>query len=107
MALTLPIRDGVEVAASTNTTLLTQTTGKDASVFVKAVNKGSTTALIRIAIRLAGASLVDAHYDVYDLPLPATSRLQVGPYSLLGTDVITVWADSADVTFRYDGWSEE
>lgn len=106
MALDVPIRGGVDVAADTDTTLLTQTTGKDGSVFVKAVNRGATTATIRVAIRPLGAAIADGHYDLYGFPLPANERLQLGPYTLLGTDVITVRSTSTDTTFRYDGWEE-
>jgi hypothetical protein len=106
MALDVPIRGGTDVAADTDTTLLTQTTGKDGSVFVKAVNRGTTTANCRVAIRPLGASIADGHYDLYDFALPAKDRLQIGPFTLLGTDVVTVRSSSTDVTFRYDGWEE-
>lgn len=104
MALSVAIRGGVEPAATTDTTLHTAT--KTAHVFVKAANKGSVAALIRVAVRPLGAAIADAHYDLYDFSLPANDRLQLGPYSLLNTDVITVRASTADVTFRFDGWEE-
>lgn len=106
MALTAPIREGVDVIADTDTTLWTQTTGKAGSVFVKAVNRGAAAANIRVAIRPLGAAIADGHYDIYDYSLPAKDRLSLGPFSLKGTDVVTVRASTTDVTFRCDGWEE-
>lgn len=106
MALDVPIRGGVDTAATTDTTLLTQTTAKDGAVFVTATNRTAAPINIRIAIRPLGATLDDTMFDLYDYPLPAFDSIQRGPFSLLGTDVITVRASAVDVTFRYDGWEE-
>lgn len=106
MALDVPIRGGVDPAAATDTTLLTQTTAKDGSVFVTATNRTAASIDIRIAVRPLGAAIADTHYDLFDFPLPAFDSVKRGPFSLLGTDVITVRASAVDVTFRYDGWEE-
>lgn len=106
MALDVPTRSGVDPAATTDTTLHTQTTAKDGAGFVTASNRTAAPINIRIAVRLSGAAIADTDYDLYDFPLPAFDSIQRGPFSLLGTDVITVRASAVDVTFRYDGWSE-
>jgi hypothetical protein len=103
MAFETPIRGGINPNVATDTTLYTAAAAS--VVFVTACNRTELGLLIRIAIRPLGATLAVTHYDLYDTILPARDTLTRGPFSLLATDVITVRTDTADVTFRYDGWT--
>jgi long-subunit fatty acid transport protein len=57
-----------------------------------------------VAIRPAGATLANSHYLAYDASLPAndTTILTIG-ITLAATDVVTVYAGSANVAFGLYG----
>ena len=67
-------------------------------------NYGSSTASYRIAIRPDGATLENKHYIAYDSSVPAndTINLTLG-LTLDETDVVTVYASSASVSFGVFG----
>jgi hypothetical protein len=58
----------------------------------------------RIAVRPAGATIADQHYLVYEAAINSydTTMLTIG-VTLAATDVITVYAGTADVTFQVYG----
>jgi hypothetical protein len=88
-------------AATTATTLYTVPAGTSAVVSsLNVCNQAATAGTFRIAIRPAGATLTTSHYLSYDTILPAndTVSLNIG-MSLATTDVITVYASSANVSF--------
>ena len=71
---------------------------------LSACNRGITNATIRVAVRPSGASITDQHYIVYDSIVNAHDSLflTVG-LSLTNTDVVTVQASTANVSFSLFG----
>lgn len=67
-------------------------------------NQAATAATYRIAVRVAGAALAANQYVAYDVSLPgnATDTLTLG-VTLGATDVITVYASTANVSFAAFG----
>lgn len=87
--------------ATTNTDLYTAPGGTPAVVSTLTVcNRGSTSTTYRIAARQGGASTANHHYIAYDATLPAntTVTLTLG-IALAATDIVTVYAGNANVTF--------
>jgi hypothetical protein len=92
-------------SATTATTLYTVPSSTQAVVSTITVcNQAATAATYRIAVRVAGASLAASQYLAYDVSLPgnATDTLTLG-VTLGATDVITVYASSATVSFNAYG----
>jgi len=92
-------------SATTATTLYTVPASTDAVVSTISVcNRAATSGTYRIAIRPAAASLANSHYIAYDSAITAnnTTFITVG-VTLDATDVITVYASSADMTFSAFG----
>jgi glucose-6-phosphate dehydrogenase assembly protein OpcA len=71
---------------------------------VTVCNTASTATTYRIAVRPAGASIATSQYLAYDAALPAndTATLTLG-VTLSATDVISVYAESANVAFSAFG----
>lgn len=92
-------------SSNTDTTLYTVPALTDTVVStINAVNTGSTSANIRVAIRPAGATLAKQHYIVYDLTLVANAIFTyTAGITIDTTDVITVRASTADVAFSAFG----
>ena len=67
-------------------------------------NQASTAGTFRLAIRPAGASLAAQHYIAYDTPIAAndTVALTLG-ITLATTDVVTIYASSATMSFSAFG----
>ena len=67
-------------------------------------NQASTAGTFRIAIRPAGATLAAQHYVAYDTPIAAndTIALTLG-ITLATTDVVTIYASSANMSFNAYG----
>ena len=92
-------------AATTATTLYTVPSSTSTIVSSLTIaNLANTSTTYRIAIRPAGATLANSHYVAYDAALPAndTTILTLG-VTLATTDVVTVYAGSANVTFSAFG----
>lgn len=92
-------------AATTNTTLYTVPGATDAVVSTISVcNRAATSGTYRIAIRPGGAALADQHYIAYDSAITAnnTTFITVG-VTLDATDVITIYASSANMSFSAFG----
>lgn len=92
-------------SAITATTLYTVPASRSAVVSTIAVANLSTTgATFRIAVRVGGASLANSQYIAYDATLAGndTVAFTLG-ISLATTDVITVYASTANVTFSVFG----
>lgn len=92
-------------SATTATTLYTVPSAKSAVVSTLVVaNLSSSAATYRIAIRPAGAALASTHYIAYDVALSAndSTALTLG-ITLATTDVITVYASSANINFTAFG----
>ena len=91
-------------AATTASTLYTVPAATSAVCSTLSVcNRGIST-LIRVAVRPAGASLANQHYILYDVPLNQyDSMFMTLGISLATTDVVTVYAGTADVSFGLFG----
>lgn len=105
MASTYKVLGQKEPAINTNEELYTVPAATQAVVSTISVcNRVATPQSFRIMVRPGGASLVDAHYIVYDAPIAGndTLFLTVG-LTLAATDRIDVRADTADMAFNAYG----
>jgi hypothetical protein len=92
-------------SATTATTLYTVPSATSTVVSTLAIaNRSATAATYRIAIRPAGATLANEHYIAYNVTVGASdsTTLTLG-ITLAATDVITVYASTADLTFNAFG----
>lgn len=95
----------VAPSATTATTLYTVPSSVSTVASTLTVcNTGASTNTYRIAVRPAGAALSSEHYLVYDANLPGLSSdmITIG-ITLATTDVVTVYASSADFAFSLFG----
>lgn len=91
--------------ASTNTTLYTVPAGNSAVASTLTVcNQSGTLANFRVAVRPAGATISSQHYINFDTQVPANDliALTLG-MTLAATDVVTVFANTATVSFNLFG----
>lgn len=91
-------------AATTNTDLYTVPSATQAVCSTLAIcNRGASTNF-RVAVRPAGAALADQHYIVYDnwVNQYDTVFLTLG-VTLAATDVVTVYAGAATLSFSLFG----
>jgi len=92
-------------SATTATTLYTVPSATQTVVSTVTIcNQAATAATYRIAVRVAGAALSASQYIAYDVSLPANASdtLTLG-LTLNATDVITVYASSANFSFAAFG----
>ena len=92
-------------AANTNTTLYTCATANGAVGSTLSVcNQGNTATNIRTAVRVAGAAIEAKQYIVYDAVVSQndTLFLTLGT-AIANTDVVTVYAGTANVSFNLFG----
>jgi hypothetical protein len=92
-------------AAVTAATLYTVPSAKSAVISTLVVANLSTAAVTyRVAIRPGGATLANTHYIAYDVALSAndSTALTLG-ITLATTDVVTVYASTANVNFTAFG----
>jgi len=91
-------------AAVTNTTLYTVPAATSSVCSTLAICNRSASTTFRVAVRPAGASLVDQHYIVFDnfVNQYDTVFLTLG-VTLAATDVITVFAGAANLSFSLFG----
>jgi glucose-6-phosphate dehydrogenase assembly protein OpcA len=92
-------------AATTATTLYTVPSAKSAVISSLTVcNQASSSATFRIAVRPGGATLAAVHYVAYDVAVGAadTTCLTLG-ITLATTDVVTVYASTANISFHAYG----
>ena len=105
MATTIKVLGQVNPAATTATTLYTVPSAVATIVStISECNQAATAATYRIAVRPAGATLAAQHYIVYGATVPAsdTTMLTVG-LTLATTDVVTIYASSATLSFNAYG----
>jgi hypothetical protein len=92
-------------AATTNTNLYTVPALTSAVISTIVVaNRVGTNATYRIAIRPAGATLANQHYIAFDVAVGASdsTTLTLG-ITLAATDIITVFAGTANLSFNVFG----
>lgn len=104
MATTYKVLGQSAPAATTNTNLYTVPASTSAVASTLAVcNRGASTTF-RVAVRPAGASIADQHYIVYDNYVESGDSvfLTLG-VTLAATDVVTVYAGAATLSFSLFG----
>lgn len=104
MATAYKVLGQVHTAANTDTTLYTVPSATSAVCSTLAICNMGVSTTYRVAIRPAGATLADQHYLVYEAAINQydTALLTIG-VTLAATDVVTVRAATADVTFQLYG----
>ena len=92
-------------SATTDTDLYTVPSGKSTVVSTLSVcNRSASVVSYRIAVRPAGVTLANQHYIQYGTELPAngSDHFTLG-ITLAATDVVTVYASTADLSFSVFG----
>lgn len=107
MATTYRVLGQVNPSATTATTLYTTPTVPSTSTVVSTItvaNLAGSAATFRISVRPAAASQTNAMYIAYDVTVGAndTTTLTLG-LTLATTDVITVYASTATLSFNAYG----
>jgi hypothetical protein len=105
MATTYKVLGQVNPAATTSTTLYTVPSDTQAVVSTIAIcNQAGTSATYRIAVRVAGSALSAEEYIVYGATVGASDSVLLTLGITLGaTDVVTVYASSATLSFNAFG----
>lgn len=104
MATTYKVLGQVVPAATTNTTLYTVPSATSAVCSTLSICNLGVSTTYRVAIRPAGATLTNQHYIVYDGAINSTdSVLLTLGITLAATDVVTVYAGTANVSFNLFG----
>jgi glucose-6-phosphate dehydrogenase assembly protein OpcA len=105
MATTYKVLGQNAPSATTATTLYTVPSATSAVISTLVVaNRASTSATYRISVRPGGASQANQHYLAYDVTVGASdsTTLTLG-ITLAATDVVTVYASTADCSFNLFG----
>ena len=105
MATTYKVLGQSNPSATTATTLYTVPSSTSTVVSTVTVcNQAGSSASYRIAVRPAGATLAAQHYLAYDIAIAAndTTALTLG-ITLATTDVVTIYASSATLSFSAFG----
>ena len=105
MAITYKVLAQSAPSATTNTDVYTVGAGKQAIISTITIcNRSATAATYRIALRPDGAAIANSHYIAYDVILAAndTTALTLG-ITCDASDVVTVYASTADLTFSLFG----
>lgn len=105
MAGALKILGQSNPAATSATDLYTVPASTQAVVSCFTVcNQSATPATFRIAFRPAGAVLAAKHYTHYDVSINGNDTLMWNPgIGLATTDVITIYASTANLSFTASG----
>lgn len=105
MAISYKVLGQVAPSATTSTAVYTVPSATEAIVSsVTVCNRSASDATYRISIRPAGATLANEHYLVYDSTASANDTIifTIG-ITLAATDILEVYASSADLTFQAFG----
>jgi hypothetical protein len=105
MATTYKVLGQSAPSATTDTNVYTVPSATSTVVSTITVcNRDSASATYRIAVRPSGDTIADQHYIAYDTTCPAndTISLTLG-ITLATTDVVTVYASTADLSFNIFG----
>lgn len=105
MAINYKVLGQSNPAASGLTTLYTTPAATSAIISTLSIcNQAATPATFRVAVRPSGATIANSHYIAYDSSIPSNDSifLTLG-MSLATTDVISVYASSANLSFTAFG----
>ena len=105
MATTYKVLGQSAPSATTNTDVYTVGSGKSAVVSTITVcNRSAVAVTYRIAIRVAGAAIANEDYLAYDATVPANDAINLTlGITLAATDVVTVYASTANTSFNLFG----
>jgi hypothetical protein len=105
MATTYKVLGQSNPSATTATTLYTVPSSTEAVVSTLVIaNQAATSGTYRIAVRPDGESLATKHYLAYDVSVPANStHTYTLGLTVNATDVITIYASSASISFNAFG----
>jgi len=105
MATTYKVLGQVAPSATTATTAYTVPSSTQTVVSTVIVaNRSASAITYRIAVRPDAETLANKHYIAYDVPLAANDSVALTLGITLGdTDVVTVYASSADTSFSLYG----
>jgi glucose-6-phosphate dehydrogenase assembly protein OpcA len=105
MATTYKVLGQSNPSATTLTTLYTAPSATQAVVSsIVIANLAASTATFRVAVRPAGAAIANSQYIAYDITLGASDSTVLTLGLTLGaTDVLSVYASTATVTFSAYG----
>jgi len=105
MATTYKVLGQLNPSATTLTTLYTVPSATSTVVSTLMIcNQAGTNASFRVAIRPAGASISALHYLSYDTVVPANDSIALTlGITLATTDVVSVYASSATISFNLFG----
>lgn len=105
MATTYKVLGQQAPSATSATTLYTVPSSTSAILSTLTVcNRGTSAASFRVAVRPAGATLANEHYLFYDAEVGANGTVVLpAGLALATTDVITVYASTANLSFTASG----
>lgn len=105
MATTYKVLGQLAPSATTATTLYTVPSATQAVVSTLVVtNRVTTPQTYRVAVRPSGASLANQHYIAFDVPIAGADSVAITlGITISATDVVTVYASSADLSFSLFG----
>jgi hypothetical protein len=88
-------------SATTDTTLYTVPAATETVISTIVIaNRAATSATYRIAVRPNGATLATSHYIAYDANIPANDSIALTlGLTIDATDVVTIYASTANLTF--------
>lgn len=92
-------------SATTNTDVYTSPASTQTVIStITVANRAATAASFRLAIRPGGTAIANQHYIAYDAPIAASdaTNLTLG-ITLAATDVVTVYASNANLSFSLFG----
>jgi len=92
-------------SATTNTDVYTSPASTQTVISTLTVaNRAATAATFRLAVRPGGTAIANQHYIAFDSPVAANdaTNLTLG-ITLAATDVVTVYASSANLSFNLFG----
>jgi hypothetical protein len=101
MASAYKILGNINPDATTATTLYTVPAATSTIIStINICNQAATSGTFRIALRPAGATLSSSQYIAYDMTIPANDAIALTMgITMATTDVITVYASSATMSF--------
>jgi hypothetical protein len=104
MAISYKVLGQISPIAITNTTLYTVPASTNVVASTLVVCNRGISATFRVAVRPAGETLADKHYIIYDAYVNQYDSvfLTLG-ITLATTDIVTVYAGSANLSFSLFG----
>ena len=102
----MPILGQAAPLANADTDVYTVPQKTLATVRVLIANRGAGTPGYRVAVRPLGAAIANQHYIAFDVALAANGKDNTTPFEVGETDIVTVRATDANVSFTVTGVEE-